>query len=102
MLHQHQLMVNPRPSVNWLSMAEVSTSHITSQDALCQNTLGRIACHSCTIITTADGPRNYNAAVCWVLAALLHTTPTKTNDRLVSGCFSTSLFKPTAYFAANL
>jgi len=81
-------------------MAEVSTNQITSQDASCQNTLGRITsstvkhdplCHQVTLMV----PGNYNAAMCHVLVALVHITPMKENNispLLVGGW----LFEPTS------
>jgi len=90
-------------------MADVGTSHITSQDALCHNTLGRITsrsvkrdCMRYQVTLTVSG--NYNATVCLVVAVLLHTTPMKENDTHKSyhywsmDAYFTGLFKTTYLF----
>jgi len=51
-------------------MLEVTTSHITSHDALYQNTLVRITSSSVIRGVTLTVHRNYNVAVCQVLAVL--------------------------------
>jgi len=71
-----------------------------SQEALCQKALSRIASYSgkCDPLhhqVTLMFPGNYDTTICWVLAALLHTTPMKENDKspAAESCINRSLYK---------